>query len=55
VTVRVTGADAGSVMYCTLGVAVGANAVAPTGAVVPATAGAVAAAGWAFTDDELEK
>jgi hypothetical protein len=42
-------------MYCTAGVAVGANAVAPTGGVVSATAGAVAAAGWAFTDAELEK
>jgi hypothetical protein len=43
-------------MYCTVGVAVGANAVVPNGAVVPATAGAVAATGCAaFTEDELEK
>jgi len=57
VTVRVTGAAAGSVMYCTVGTAAGANPVVPNGEVVAfATTGAGAATGWAaFTEDELEK
>jgi hypothetical protein len=54
--VRVTGAGAGSVMYCTVGTAAGANAVVPKGDVVSdATTGAGAATGAAFTEAEFEK
>jgi hypothetical protein len=53
-TVRVTGA--GSVMYCTVGTAAGANAVVPKGVVPDTTAGAVTAAGCAaFTEELLVK